>query len=228
MKKNWMPIVFIIAATIIPGLGCGSSTAFDHATEKRPASPVSDPWFTSGLADYAVLSGAAGTTPLSPPFTGSPTGAHMVYDTAQALQDTSYIAQDIDGAATLPVGTRVTVSGYFYATTRSAGTAQCGSFSATGAYAVGIVTKSGTSASVVTLASGASSGGWTLLSGSIAITTPGAYRAVWIAKENSIPVRVPMPPPNRSCAVAPPITGQGFATDLSTSVVYPSTAQGLL
>jgi hypothetical protein len=210
-----------IASSAMSDAGCGTGSTVPQI--QKSSRPVVDPWFTNGLTDYVVLAGSPSTFLLSPTLSGSPAGAQMATDGFITPTDTAYIAQDIDGAATLPVGTRVTVSGYFYATTRTIAD-RCNSFSVTGAYAVGIVTKGGTSGSVLTLASGASTAAWSRLSGSITITTPGAYQAVWSATENSRIVRVPLPPPNRACSVAGPIAGQGFATDLSIAVIYPGGA----
>jgi hypothetical protein len=132
----------------------------------------------------------------------------------------SYVAQDIDGGANLPVGTIVTVSEDYYGT---GGTVEGGCFpygppggpvTAIGSFEVGIVPKSeGVIKFVIPLAE-SGGGSWTKLSGSATITTPAAYLAVWVV---STQVAAVAGLKGHKCTLGL-IEGQGYATDLSVQV----------
>ena len=217
----------ILAALALMEAACGAGSSVP-SLQNNP-SPVSSPtpvadWLTSGLTDYIVLPGAAATLlPVAgstPAPAGAPAGAQMLtaaLSVASPGTTTVYVARDINGGATLPAGTTVTVSGYFYAT-RNSVASSCSQklYHAAGAYAVGIKAKSGTS--VVTLTGGTSEG-WVKLSGSTSITTPGSYQAVWMATGDLVQVYALFPGPGGYQCKSAYIHGLGFATDLSAQAI---------
>lgn len=238
VRTSLFPSSALVLAAVVLMAGCGAGSSVpslqnNPSPMSSPApisspTPTGDPWLTSGLTLYTVLPpGAAATLlPVSGPTPapgGVPAGAQMLTAVNSVLNPgtqtlyTASVAQDINGAATLPAGTKVTVSGYFYITDNTA-SSDCSHkiVRAAGAYAVGIKAKSGTT--VITLAGGASTG-WVKLSGSTSITTPGPYQAVWMATGDLVKYYALTPTPDGYRCKSRYINGQGFATDLSAQAI---------